>query len=161
MMSSEIEQYVDILRGIKVAIEHDEEQLANLRRHYDSILTDDIPALLHEHGLSSVKMSDGTEVGLQMVYTVKVKDKLKLVEYLEETGNDAIVKMEYDFPKGTNLLDVDAYLADLGIDYTKEITVHHMSLKKAIKEHLESGGDRPPEEAAEVNVYERAKVGGL
>jgi len=138
-----------------------EEDIKKLKDERDRILQDDIPTYLHEEGLSFAPLSDGRTVTIEQVINVSQKDKNLLWEWLEEYGYDSIIKTEYIFPKGSDTTEFDEFLEESGIDYEKEPVIHPMTLKATIQEHIDSGGILPPLEAANVSIFERAKIKGV
>lgn len=151
---------------IKRATKIDEElaDLDEIRKgrqaDYDRIMQEDIPAVLHENGLLSAPLADGRTITVEQVMTCSQQDKAALAAWLAGQGYDSIIKTELDFGKGVDISEVESLIGKLGIEYTKENTVHPMTLKKVIKEHLEAGGVYPPEEAVRVSIFERAKIKG-
>lgn len=135
-----------------------ERLLSEYKAARDKIETDDIPALFAEYGFRNAELDDGTRISMSTYYTVKQGDKIALVKWLSDHGMDSIVKDSLDFPKGTLDAALLETLKEGGYDYTRESTIHPQTLKAAIKRHLEDGGERPPESAAIIDIFERAKI---
>jgi hypothetical protein len=157
----------DILSAlIKKVNQYDEEIedleaiIADRKAYRDRILQDDIPTVLHENGLTSAPLADGRTITIERVVNVSQLDKALLAEWLKSHEYDSIIRTSFEFGKGADTSALEALLAKEQITYQKESSVHPMSLKKVISDHLSEGGDYPPEEAAKVSVFERAKVKG-
>lgn len=126
----------------------------------DRIYNDEIPAILHEHGLLAAPLEDGRTVTLEQVCNVSQGDKAALGVWLTDNGYDSVIKTSLEFPKGSDTTEIEDVLARSGMDYTKETFVHPMTLKKVMKDHIQEGGEYPPEEAAKVTIFERSRVKG-
>jgi hypothetical protein len=122
------------------------------------IMKEDIPAVLHENGLASAPLADGRTVVIDQIVNVSQKDKEALRRWLTENRYDSCIKTEFSFGKGTNTDEIEDLCRTTGIEFSKETSVHGMTLKALMKQHLADGGLPPPEEAAIVNVFEQAKV---
>lgn len=146
-------------------IERLEESLELVKTAQNYLLQKTIPELLHESGQSSCELSTGEKVSLETVWNVEVpKDQTGVNDYgpiadwLREKGFDAIIQDQVKFQKGIDLSDIFAELDGKGIAYNRTASVHWMSLRKVLREHMETGGDAPPESAAKVKVFECAKI---
>jgi len=146
------------------AIEEEMADLEEIRKQrqedLDRIMNEDIPAVLHENGLLSAPLADGRVISIEQMVNVSQQDKRTLAAWLEGQGYDSVIRTNLEFPKGSDLSSVESLLRESGVDYTKEIFVHPMTLKKVIREHIEAGGAYPPEEALKVSIFERAKIRG-
>jgi hypothetical protein len=123
-------------------------------------MEEDIPAVLHENGLASAPLADGRTVTIEQIVNVSQKDKAALAAWLTANRYDSCIKTELSFGKGTAMGEVELAIQALGYEYEKATSVHPSTLKKIIKDHLAEGGEYPPEEAASVSIFERAKVKG-
>lgn len=131
----------------------------------DYLLQNTIPGLLHESGQSSCELESGEKVNLETVWDVEVpkgadgvNDYGPIAEWLREKGFDAIIQDQVKFQKGADVSGIFSELDAKGIAYQRGSSVHWMSLRKVIREHMETGGEPPPEGAAVVKVFEKAKV---
>lgn len=131
----------------------------------DYLVEHTIPDLLHEAGQSSCELSTGEKVALETVWNVEVpKDQAgandygPISEWLRAKGFDAIIQDQVKFQKGADISEFLLAMEDKGIGYALSSSVHWMSLRKVLREHMETGGDAPPESAAVVKVFERAKI---
>lgn len=150
--------YKDRIAELEGQVEYFNSELSLANEALRHIYEDDIPTLLHEAGLTSAPLDDGTTITLEQVCNVKVADKSNLAAWLEGHEYDSIVKTALEFPKGTDMSEITSRLDNEGIDYSKSLDIHPMSLKKVMKEHIASGGEYPPEDVAEVTIFERAKI---
>lgn len=156
-----VQRYKDILDGI----DDTERILAEMKSERDRIVQEFIPNLMHESGQSSCQLETGEKVQLEMIWTVEVpkdnsgaNDYGPISEWLREKGFDAIIQDQVKFQKGADLSDIFGKLDERGIAYNRSASVHWMSLRKVLREHMETGGDAPPENAATVKVFERARI---
>lgn len=156
MLKMLIEQAADTERLLAQA----ESVAQDLRDSLAKIYEDDIPTLLHSEGLLAAPLEDGRTVVIDQVCNVKVANREALDAWLAEHEYDAVIKTSLEFPKGSDTSAAESLLKESGVDYTKETFVHPMTLKKVMKDHIGSGGEYPPEDAAVVNIFERAKVKG-
>jgi hypothetical protein len=158
MISDSLSILIDKVSGYDKEIADLDAVIKERKEYRDKILEDDIPSLLHENGLEYAPLSDGRVVSIDSIVSVSQLDKEKLRTWLEMNGYDSVIKTEFQFPKGSDTSYFEVMLRDEGVDFSKEIIIHPMTLKALMKEHLGSGGDYPPETAAKVSVYERAKI---
>jgi hypothetical protein len=158
MISDILSSLIDKVARFDKEIAEFEAIVKERKEFRDKILEDDIPAVLHENGLSSAPLADGRVVSIDNIVNVSQLDKEKLRTWLEFNGYDSVIKTEFQFPKGSDTSYFELMLRDEGMDYTKDIIIHPMTLKALMKEHLGAGGDYPPESAAKVSVFERAKI---
>jgi hypothetical protein len=122
----------------------------------EKLLTDDIPSIMAEAGLTKATTETGLTVGLQTV--VNATKGPKAFEWLENNGMGALIKTNLELGKGQFSQAVADALQSAGVDYVKKDEVHPMTLKKAIGDWLEAGNETPPEEAIKVSVFTRAKI---
>lgn len=137
-----------------------EELLSVAKARVNKILADDIPCLLSEYGMSSCKMLDGTDVGIDTFYETSQKDKdpEMLASWLEQHGYAQIIKDTLALDKGAFDKRLEEFLNMSGYSYSRSSSINGQTLKKTIKEHLMSGGQMPPVEAVDVKQYNRAVV---
>lgn len=124
----------------------------------EEIFRTDIPALLSELGLSEAKMEDGTTVSKETVYTVKQLDKAKVASWLIDNGYGSSIKDNLAFERGQYTDAIDEFLRGSGASFSRSQDVHAQTLKKVVKEHLESGLQEPPHDAIDVSIFERGVV---
>ncbi len=158
MISDILSALIKKVEAFDEEIEGLEEIVKQRKDDRDRILQDDIPAVLHENGLASAPLADGRTVIIEQVLSCSQKDTVMLGWWLEENGYDSVIKTTLEFPKGSDTSEAESVLKASGVDYTKQTSVHPMTLKKVIRDHLDAGGTYPPEEAVVVNVFERSKI---
>jgi hypothetical protein len=130
----------------------------------DYLIQQLIPQLMHEAGQSSCSLDSGEKINLETVWAIEVpkmdgaNDYGPIAAWLREKGFEAIIQDQVKFQKGVDLSCIFSELDEKGIGYQRGSSVHWMSLRKVIKEHMETGGDAPPESAAIVRVFEQAKI---
>jgi hypothetical protein len=151
-----------IKRADKVIEEIDDLEEITRQRKADlaRILEEDIPAVLHENGLTSVDLADGRTILVDTMINVVQVDKKALASWLEANGMGSIVKTNLDFGKSEDMYLVRQALRGLGVDFQENETVHPQTLKKAMRELLEAGGLAPPDDIARVTVFEKARIKG-
>jgi hypothetical protein len=141
-------------------------QAKELMDERDYLVEKTIPQLMHEAGQSSCELETGEKVSLETIWNIEVpkvegiNDYSAIAAWLKEKGFDAIIQNQIKVQKGVDISGVLAEMEREGIGYDCSSSVHWQSLRKVIKEHMETGGDAPPESAARVNVFECAKIKG-
>lgn len=137
-----------------------EELLSIAKSMKQEILTNDIPCLLAEYGLKTCETLDGTKIGIETFYETSQadKDKALLATWLSENGYSHIIKDTLALDKGSFDDRLRAFLAENGYSYSVDSAVNGATLKKTIKELIEAGHDRPPEQAVKVTMFNMAVV---
>lgn len=160
MVASVLDRLIERASLIEGKIAKLEDEASLLKDDLRLIYEEELPCVLHENGLLAAPLEDGRTVVIEQVVNVKQGDKRSLAAWLAARNYDSVIKTTLEFPKGSDTTAAEDVLHAQGVDYTKDLTVHPMTLKKVMREHIEAGGDYPPEEAATVTIYERAKVKG-
>lgn len=124
------------------------------------VMEEDIPAVLHEHGLVKVDLDDGRTVSIEQMISVSQTDKLAFAKWLDSVGMGGIVKTNLDFGKSAAIDEVEDFLMTHGIEYSKATEVHPQTAKKAMREWIEAGNVPPPDSIAKVSIFEKAKIKG-
>lgn len=137
-----------------------EEILSRAKAEANSIMNEDIPLLLAEYGISEAKLTDGTVVSKELFTEVSQAglDKELLVSWLTSNGYSSSIKDVISFDKGEWKEEIADFLMSNGYSYSRDSSIHSQTLKKVIKDHLAAGGDKPPEEAVKVSMFERGVV---
>jgi hypothetical protein len=130
------------------------EQAVKFFRNERSITLANIKDELFESGMSSITMEDGTEIGTTQEIGITVANKPAMNSWLEGRGYGAIIKTSFEFAKGIDTTAIEADLQSMGIPYEKDTDVHHQSLKKAIREIMDHGGDLPESDVATISVVD-------
>jgi len=122
------------------------------------IVSTDIICLMAEYGISDATLEDGTTIKKTVYMETKQTDKMKVAAWLEANGYGSIIKDTIAFPKGVYDERLERYLAENGYDYSRDSNINGQSLKKVVRDHVDAGGNLPPEDAIEVRMYEEAVV---
>jgi hypothetical protein len=158
MVSDDLSILIRKVTTLDAEIEDLESSLKARKEERDSVLEEDIPCILHENGLASAPLSDGRTVVIDSIVNVSQGDKELLQNWLQVNGYDSVIKTNFQFPKGSDVSAFEAQLREDGVDFSKEINIHPMTLKKVMADHIKEGGEYPPEAAAKVSIFERAKI---
>ena len=141
-----------------------EEQIKKKREKADKISSEIIPNLLAEQGLSSLKLADGSSVGVAKSYfcTVKKDEIQSAHNWLRENGLGDIIKNEISvsFGKGEdNKAEQLFNLAEQeGYEPEQKESVHSSTLKALYRERIEAGLDMPSQ-FFNVFVKDQTKIG--
>jgi hypothetical protein len=113
-------------------------------------LTDeDLPALLHEVGVSKMELEDGSKVELKPTYGayIKVENRDSAYSWLQENGYDDIIKnvISCQFGRGEDQManDLMSSLAGQGYPAAQKRDIHPQTLKAFVKDQVESGKQFP------------------
>lgn len=127
----------------------EEEALAEKKRQLGFISEVEIPNLLEWFGMTMFKLTNGAVVDVKKNITCGITEANKdaAFAWLEETGNDGIIKNEFKLPFGKGQ-DDDAqklreYLDEAGYSYTNARNVHHSTLKAFVTKRLKAGENVP------------------
>ena len=159
-LEKELTLLSDKVKELDDCIELYEATLKDLKLSREKILTDDIPATLDTYGIESAKLTNGREVKIEEIFSVKSADldRAALVRWLVANDMGDIVKDVVEFEKG-NIDDEMRLLLESGkYNFTRKSDIAAKTLQAAIKRHVEAGGELPPSDACEVNIFRRAKI---
>lgn len=115
------------MKELRELIDDLEDQAKALRVEFDQLRLHDIPNLMAENGDMRSLTGDFGRCTLTGDLTVKVKDKLELHRWLEESGNGSLIVP----------------------------TVNAQTLKAFVKEQMQ-GGEHLPEEIITISPFVRA-----
>ena len=141
-----------------------EAQIKKKKEEADKISSEIIPNLLAEQGLSSLKLADGSSVGVAKSYfcTVKKDEIQSAHNWLRENGLGDIIKNEISvsFGKGEdNKAEQLFNLAEQeGYEPEQKESVHSSTLKALYRERIEAGLDMPSQ-FFNVFVKDQTKIG--
>jgi len=139
------------MRAIQSAIESDEQQLKQKKKHLENLSGEVIPTMLSEMGLSFLKLADGSSVEVKTNYsaTITQANKEKAFNWLRQNGLGDIIKNEIVVSFGRNEDNKAADYAELakgqGFQPTQKLKVEPMTLKALVRERLEGGKEMPTE----------------
>jgi len=139
------------LQAVEKAIELDEKQIKDKKKHLEYLSGEIIPTMLSEMGLSSLKLQDGSSVEVKTNYsaTITQANKESAFNWLRENGLGDIIKNEISVSFGRNEDNKAADYAELaksqGLDPMQKLKVEPMTLKALVRERMEAGKEMPTE----------------
>jgi len=139
------------LQAVEKAIELDEKQIKEKKKHLEYLSGEIIPTMLSEMGLSSLKLQDGSSVEVKTNYsaTITQANKQAAFNWLRENGLGDIIKNEISVSFGRNEDNKAADYAELakgqGLEPKQKLKVEPMTLKALVRERIEAGKDMPTE----------------
>ena len=139
------------MQAVQKAIELDEEQIKQKKKHLEYISGEVIPTMLSEMGLSFLKLQDGSSVEVKTNYsaTITQANKEKAFNWLRENGLGDIIKNEISVSFGRNEDNKAADYAELaksqGLNPMQKLKVEPMTLKALVRERIEAGKELPTE----------------
>ena len=153
---AELNKKVKKLEACENRLEKLMEEVDTLKSNIKKISYEEIPDLLAEKGLASLKLSDGTVVEVKKVinaYLPKAdrdpEGREKAFQWLRDNGHGDIIKNDItvSFGRGEDNKAVEyASLAQQkGYLPTQKVDVHNRVLVAALRERLEKGLEMPSE----------------
>ena len=139
------------MQAIQSAIEQDEKQIKDKKKHLEHLSGEVIPTMLSEMGLSFLKLADGSSVEVKTNYsaTITQAKKEEAFNWLRANGLGDIIKNEISVSFGRNEDNKAADYAELakgqGLQPTQKLKVEPMTLKALVRERLEGGKEMPTE----------------
>ena len=139
------------LQAVEKAIELDEKQIKDKKKHLEYLSGEIIPTMLSEMGLSSLKLQDGSSVEVKTNYsaTITQANKESAFNWLRENGLGDIIKNEISVSFGRNEDNKAADYAELakgqGLEPQQKLKVEPMTLKALVRERIEAGKEMPTE----------------
>ena len=128
-----------------------ESDLKKAKKGLLKLTDEDLPTMLAEIGLSSMKLDDGSEVSVKQTYgaSILVDNRPAAYEWLREKGYDDIIKntVACTFGRGEDeqasafkaFAEKEGYIAE------QDTGIHHSTLRAFVKERVENGDDFPME----------------
>ena len=139
------------MQAVQKALEADEEQIKQKKKHLDYLSGEVIPTMLSEMGLSFLKLADGSYIEVKTNYsaTITQAKKEEAFNWLRENGLGDIIKNEISVSFGRNEDNKAADYAELakgrGFQPTQKLKVEPMTLKALVRERIEAGKEMPTE----------------
>ena len=139
------------MQAVQKALEADEEQIKQKKKHLDYLSGEVIPTMLSEMGLSFLKLADGSSIEVKTNYsaTITQAKKEEAFKWLRENGLGDIIKNEISVSFGRNEDNKAADYAELakgrGFRPTQKLKVEPMTLKAVVRERIEAGKEMPTE----------------
>jgi hypothetical protein len=128
-----------------------ESDLKKAKKGLLKLTDEDLPTMLTEIGLSSMKLDDGSEVSVKQTYgaSILVDNRPAAYEWLREKGYDDIIKNTVACQFGRGEDDKAASfkaIAEKEGHYAEQKTeIHPQTLRAFVKERVENGDDFPME----------------
>jgi len=128
-----------------------ESDLKKAKKGLLKLTDEDLPTMLAEIGLSSMKLDDGSEVSVKQTYgaSILVDNRPAAYEWLREKGYDDIIKntVACQFGRGEDdkassfkaIAEKEGYYAE------QKTEIHPQTLRAFVKERVENGDDFPME----------------
>jgi hypothetical protein len=128
-----------------------ESDLKSAKKGLQKLTDEDLPTMLQEIGLSSMKLDDGSEVVVKQTYgaSILVDNRPAAFEWLREKGYDDIIKntVACQFGRGEDdkassfkaIAEKEGYYAE------QKTEIHPQTLRAFVKERVENGDDFPME----------------
>jgi hypothetical protein len=148
---SKLADKIQEMQAVQKALEMDEEQIKQKKKHLEHLSSEVIPTMLSEMGLSFLKLADGSSVEVKTNYsaTITQAKKEEAFNWLRKNGLGDIIKNEISVSFGRNEDNKAADYAELakgqGLQPTQKLKVEPMTLKALVRERLEGGKEMPTE----------------
>jgi len=128
-----------------------EQKLKDEKKALLKMTDEDLPTMLAEIGLSSMKLDDGSEVTVKQTYgaSILVDNRPAAYEWLRERGYDDIIKntVACQFGRGEDdkASAFKAFAEKEGFLAEQKTEIHPQTLRAFVKERVENGDDFPME----------------
>jgi hypothetical protein len=139
------------IRDKERAINDLEQKLKDEKKALLKMTDEDLPTMLAEIGLSSMKLDDGSEVTVKQTYgaSILVDNRPAAYDWLREHGYDDIIKntVACQFGRGEDdkASDFKAFAEKEGYFAEQKTEIHPQTLRAFVKERVESGDEFPME----------------
>jgi len=139
------------IRDKEAEVNELEQKLKNEKRALMKLTDEDLPTMLAEIGLTSMKLDDGSEVSIKPQYgaSILVDNRPAAYEWLRENGYDDIIKntVACTFGRGEDdkASAFKAFAEKEGFFAEQNTGIHHTTLRAFVKERVENGDDFPME----------------
>ena len=126
-----------------------EQKLKDEKKALLKMTDEDLPTMLAEIGLSSMKLDDGSEVTVKQTYgaSILVDNRPAAYEWLRENGYDDIIKntVACQFGRGEDdkASAFKAFAENEGFFAEQKTEIHPQTLRAFVKERVESGEEFP------------------
>jgi len=144
--------------GMARAIRDKEQEVADLEQKLKDekkallkLTDEELPTMLAEIGLTSMKLDDGSEVTVKPTYgaSILVDNRPAAYEWLREHGHDDIIKNTVACAFGRGEDDqasaFKAFAEKQGYYAEQKTEIHPQTLRAFVKERVESGDEFPME----------------
>jgi hypothetical protein len=126
-----------------------EQKLKDEKKALLKMTDEDLPTMLAEIGLSSMKLDDGSEVTVKQTYgaSILVDNRPAAYEWLRENGYDDIIKntVACQFGRGEDdkASAFKAFAEKEGFFAEQKTEIHPQTLRAFVKERVERGEEFP------------------
>ena len=130
-------------------IAEDEKALKLKKEQRRKLAEDFLPALMTEHGLTEITLSDGSKVSVKKFYscTIPADKTLQALEWLRDNGHDGLIKhrvtIDFTRDKDDQALVLKEELEDRGLYPSDKEWVEPSTLRGFAREQVENGKDLP------------------
>lgn len=166
------EEQLDVISALTEEMLNLEEEIAEkekeidiLRKKHQIINQGTLPEAMLALGLTGLTHKSGKKLVVEHFYQAKISPEMEkqAFEYLEETGNDSIIKTDVGlkFDRGDRVAakEIAATLINqFNLSPSMKTYVHPMTLKSFVREQIESGVSGFPLDVFGVYVGNRIKV---
>lgn len=128
-----------------------EQKLKDEKKALLKLTDEELPTMLAEIGLTSMKLDDGSEVTVKPTYgaSILVDNRPAAYEWLREHGHDDIIKNTVACAFGRGEDDqasaFKAFAEQQGYYAEQKTEIHPQTLRAFVKERVESGDEFPME----------------
>ena len=139
-------------------VERADKYLKECNKNFNRLAMEIIPDFLLSNGITQMKLKDGRHVKIKEDISTTVKDELAFRKFLKARGDEAIIKVKYNFSRMANKANEDLtdFLIDNNYDFEIDESIHAQTKKKYFKELIkEIGKEELPEW---VSIYEIRKA---
>jgi len=152
-------QIYDLVSKLKASVEDVEEVLKRRKKDLFDIRQTQIPEIMKEFGLSSLKTSAGNKIEIKTGISITVRNKDGLYSYLRNNGAGDLVKniITVDVENEEERKEVIAKLDETMCSFDSSESVHSATLKKYVSDALKEG-KQMPEDVLNVYQYEFSKL---
>ena len=165
----ELKNLGECAQYLRHILERVEKLKKDMGRKIASIEEELVPAAMDAAGVTSFKLDDGTEVGIEDQVFARLKNPEEALQWLRDTGNDGIIRDQLIVDGGKDA-DPDAFVEmidtamEYGLSPERKQTVHPSTLRAFVRECLKAAdGDNElsrtfPREAFGVHEKRRVKI---
>jgi hypothetical protein len=144
-ISAKCNELTDLLREV----ESKENELLILQKKAKDLQERVIPDLMHQAGVDSIDLRDGSRVEVKPAYYAKIptEREQEAFDWLRQKGKDSLIKntVTASFDKGQDNLvsQLIQVCEENGFNYNKKQKIEPMTLKGFVREQIEDGKEIP------------------
>jgi hypothetical protein len=131
--------------------EQKEQELKMLNEELNKLIFEVIPNALAEKNLTSLKLTDGSEINIEPYYSARItaENQSEAYKWLRDNGHGDLIKNEITVSFGRNedeeSIQLLKALVKEGHEPVQKTHVHPQTLKAFVREQIEAGKDLPRE----------------